>query len=478
VHRGRPIFGSPMSTPEERDRPLAVVVGVQLAGVSNEEHASSLQEIERLATTLGLRPIGRVTQRRATLGRIGLLGKGKLRELAAWTGGDGEVPSFAPQKKRKIDQVEVEEELEDDGSDEDEVEEDEDVPAGTPTGKATVVLVDHDLHPSQARNLEKVTGVEVLDRTSIILSIFQRHARTREARLQVEIARLNYSAPRMREVGAGQDRQRGGIGGKGAGESSLELDRRKVRDRIAELKEELAHIERDAGTRREQRREARTCALVGYTNAGKSSWMRALTGGEVLVADKLFATLDTTVRKLHPATKPAILVSDTVGFIKKLPHDLVASFRSTLEEAESASLLVHVLDAADPAFRAQLEVTRTVLGEVGVTDTATLILLNKIDMVSEAERELLRTEFPDALQVSSRSEEDRQRVHAALVAHFDGSLEEAELFVPWAHSAVAHTIHEAGKVLSEVHEDEGTRFVVRAPKEDLARIRRTLSPQQ
>lgn len=455
------------------------MVGVQLPGVSDEEHASSLRELERLATTLGLRPIGRVTQRRSGLGRSAVLGTGKLHELAQWTGGSGVVPAYASVKAKKAERVaeEADELDEAEAPDtDDDLEPDDDAPgAPPPAERATLVLVDHDLAPSQARNLEKATDAEVHDRTSIILSIFQRHARTREARLQVEIARLSYQAPRMREVGGGADRQRGGIGGKGAGESALELDRRKIRDRIAELRAELAAIERDSGVRREQRREARTCALVGYTNAGKSSWMRALTGGEVLVADKLFATLDTTVRKLHPAAKPAILVSDTVGFIKKLPHDLVASFRSTLEEAQSASLLVHVLDASDAAFRSQLEVTRTVLGEVGVTDTPTLILLNKIDVVPESERADLAREFPDALQVSSRAAADVARVHDALVAHFEKDLEEAEIFVPWAKSALAHTVHEAGRVVSEVHEDEGTRFVLKAPRHDVARIQRALS---
>src|SRR5690606_1278286 len=235
------------------------------------------------------------------------------------TGGTGVVPSGATKKKRKIDEAE---EPSDGAEPED----------GEPAERASVVLVDHDLSPTQARNLERATGATVLDRTSVILSIFQRHARTREAKLQVEIARLVYEVPRLRESGGGADRQRGGIGGKGAGESGLELDRRRVRDRIAELREELKSIAGEAGVRRARRAEIPTIALVGYTNAGKSSWMRALTGGEAYVADKLFATLDTTVRALVPETRPRILVSDTVGFIKKLPHDLVASFRSTLEE--------------------------------------------------------------------------------------------------------------------------------------------------
>ena len=247
------------------------------------------------------------------------------------------------------------------------------------------MLVDHDLTPSQARNLERATGAEVLDRTAVILAIFQRHARSREARLQVEIARLAYLAPRLREGGAGKDRQAGGIGGKGAGESQLEIDRRKVRDRIAELRRELQAIEKDAATRRRRRATQPTVAIVGYTNAGKSSLMRALTGSDLLVADQLFATLDTTVRALQPETKPRILVSDTVGFIKKLPHDLVASFRSTLDEAREAALLLHVVDAADPAFPAQIAVTEQVLAEIDAAGAPRLLVLNKIDKLDDAQ---------------------------------------------------------------------------------------------
>ena len=252
------------------------------------------------------------------------------------------------------------------------------------------MIVDHEISPSQARNLERATGAQVLDRTGVIVEIFHRHAKSREARLQVEIARLNYVAPRLRESSAGGERQQG----PGAGESALELDRRKIRDRIAELREELAAIQRDNDQRRSARRDQLRVALVGYTNAGKSSLMRALTGSEVLVADKLFATLDTTVRALQPETKPRVLVSDTVGFIKKLPHDLVASFRSTLDEALEASLLLYVVDASDPTFEAQLEVTRNVLREIGAEVVPSRLLLNKVDRLDEAERAALAREAP------------------------------------------------------------------------------------
>jgi GTP-binding protein HflX len=479
---------------DPKKRPKAVVVGVQLPDVTEGEHESSLEELERLASTLGLQPIGRVTQKRSVLGKSAVIGEGKLLELAAWTGGDGIIPTFQ-RKKRKIDQKD-----DADGPDEEESEHDElsegdheEPPSrsaggagegtrdhaegvfsgATPTDKATVVLVDHDLSPSQARNLERATGAEVLDRTSVILSIFQRHARTREARLQVEIARLAYQAPRLRETGGG-DRQRGGIGGKGAGESNLELDRRKIRDRIAELREELASIEHEAGVRRKRRSEAATVALVGYTNAGKSSWMRVLTGGEVYVADKLFATLDTTVRVLVPETRPRILVSDTVGFIKKLPHDLVASFRSTLDEAREARLLLHVLDAADPAFRAQFEVTRTVLRELEADDAPSLVILNKIDKVGEEDRQALAVEFPDALQVSSRSAEDKARVHAAIVSFFEKDMVEARFVIPYDRQAMTSRFHEETRVLSEEYEEEGAILRVRAMPGVIAKLEKEL----
>ena len=340
-----------MSTPTEAPRPRAVLVGVQLAGVTDAEQRSSLTELKRLCETLGFEVVGEVTQKRQGLGAATLLGEGKLAELAGWTSGTGVVRKGPPGKRK------ASEETESSGR--------EKPPLGTGEPRATVVVIDHDLSPRQLRHIEGATSAAaVLDRTGLIIEIFHRHASSRPARLQVEIARLTYVAPRLRETGGGE-RQRGGIGQRGAGESSIELDRRKIRDRISELKAELAAIDDESKTRRAKRQEALRVALVGYTNAGKSSLMRALTGSHVLVADKLFATLDTTVRALWPESRPRILVSDTVGFIKKLPHDLVASFRSTLDEALEASLLLQVVDAADPGLRAQMQVTREVLEEIG-----------------------------------------------------------------------------------------------------------------
>jgi GTP-binding protein HflX len=450
-----------MSAPTEAPRPKAVLVGVQLSRVTDAEQRSSLKELKRLCETLGFEVVGEVTQKRKGLGAATLLGEGKLVELAAWTGGTGVVPKGPPGKRK--------------ATEEDEEEEEDRAAPPAPTGepRATVVVIDHELSPRQLRNIDGATSAaEVLDRTGVIIEIFHRHASSRPARLQVEIARLTYVAPRLRETGGGE-RQRGGIGLRGAGESSVELDRRKIRDRISELKTELAAIEDESKTRRARRQEALRVALVGYTNAGKSSLMRALTGSHVLVADKLFATLDTTVRALWPESRPRILVSDTVGFIKKLPHDLVASFRSTLDEALEASLLLQMVDAADPAFRAQMQVTREVLEEIGAGDVPWILVLNKIDKVAQTEREELLKEFPAALLVSTKDPADVRRVRDAIISAFEADMTEVDLVVPYdAGSAIGevHKVH----VISESYEEDGVHYRVRAPRSAIERIRARL----
>ncbi|MEY4512677.1 MAG: hypothetical protein RLZZ450_4799 [Pseudomonadota bacterium] len=460
-------------------RPSGVILGVQLPGVSDESFASSLRELDRLAHTLGIDVVGRVTQRRASLAPSAVVGIGKLRELGAWTGGSGVVPGYAPPGKRKLDDRDARDATYETDPGYDDADAEEFDEAGAPVGpRATIVLVDHDLSPSQMKNLENATDAEVLDRSMVILSIFQRHARTREARTQVEIARLSYLAPRLREASGGGDRQRGGIGGKGAGESSLELDRRRIRDRIAELRREIEEVKREADVRRSRRfdSEVNTVALVGYTNAGKSSLMRALTGDEVYVADQLFATLDTTVRVLKPATRPRILVSDTVGFIKKLPHDLVASFRSTLQEAQEASLLLHVLDGADAAFRDQYQVTREVLLEIGAGEQPSRVILNKADQLSDDAQSALHKEFPDAILMSARSPDDIARLHTELVNFFEQDMEEAQFVVSYAEQRKVALLREHCRVLSEQYDEEGAHIRVRARKAVLAQLARELTP--
>ena len=450
----------------------AVLVAVHLPDADDLEFRSSVEELERLVSTLGYRTIAKVTQTRSHLEAAAVLGEGKLKELGEITGGDGHVGTTAPKRKDKArlkrEAAAAQDDNEDDADDDDDVERDED---GEVSSKVELVAVDHDLSPSQARNLERATGAQVLDRTGVIIEIFHRHAKSREARLQVEIARLNYTAPRMRESPGGKERQQG----KGAGEAALELDRRKVRDRVAELREELAAVQRDQDVRRSHRRQARRIALVGYTNAGKSSLMRALTGSDVYVENKLFATLDTTVRALHPEPKPRILVSDTVGFIKKLPLDLVASFKSTLDEALEASHLLHVVDASDPSWNAQLEVTKDVLTEIGAGDVPSTLVMNKVDRLAPEDLARLQKLVPDAWFVSAHDPKDVALIRERIIGIFEATYIEEELIIPYSAQGILSEMHDSGRVASERYEDAGIFVTYRAEAETLARFKSKLA---
>jgi GTP-binding protein HflX len=438
---------------------------VHFPRVSDEEFASSLEELGRLVTTLGYEIVARITQPRSHLEAGAVIGEGKLLELAEITGGTGHVGTTAPKRK---DKARLRREADEGGSEDEESESENE---NEQEKKVDLVAVDHDISPSQARNLERAGGVQVLDRTGVIIEIFHRHAKSREARLQVEIARLTYAAPRLRESPGGKERQRG----RGAGEAALELDRRKIRDRIAELRDELDAVQREGDVRRAHRRQARRVALVGYTNAGKSSLMRALTGSDVYIENKLFATLDTTVRALHPEVKPRILVSDTVGFIKKLPHDLVASFKSTLDEALEASHLLHIVDAADPAWESQLEVTREVLAEIGAGDVPSTLVMNKIDLVDPHDLERLRARLPDAWFISARAPEDVATVRSRIIGIFEAGYDEVEVVVPYDRQGVLSEMHDGGRVVEERWEESGVAVRWRAEPEAIARIRSRLA---
>ncbi len=416
----------------------AIVAAVQRPGVSDVEFEASLTELRQLAKTLGFEVAGRFTQKRAGFESGAYFGTGKREELRLM---------------REQDAVDV-------------------------------ILIDHEISPSQQFNLAKEVGCEVMDRSMVILEIFHRHAASRYARAQVEIARLGYMAPRMREAAkeAGpKDRGRSGTGGRSGGESHGELDRRKIRDRIAELQEELDvqeeldAMESEHKTQRARRREREglaRVALVGYTNAGKSTLMRALTGSEALVADKLFATLDTTVRALHPETVPRVLVSDTVGFIKNLPHGLVASFKSTLDEALEASLLLHVVDASDAGFERQIAVTEKVLAEIGAKDVPRLLVFNKIDRGGD--EAALRAKHPGCVVMSAKREGDVARLREAIVAFFQRHLVEAELFLPWSAQKLRGQIFATCTVLEERADAEGAFLRVRGEPEAVARLREQL----
>jgi GTP-binding protein HflX len=442
--------------------PTALVVGVRLPGTAVEEFESGLDELERLLTTLGYEPVGRVTQLRENLSPAAVLGDGKLKELAALTGGSGRTARPLPRRRSKAQARWAEES----GAEAPSEAEDEAAPP-----RVGLVAVDHELSPSQLRNLERAVGTQVLDRAGVIIEIFSRHARTREARLQVEMARLAYLAPRVRESPSGKERQ----AGRGAGEAAIELDRRRIRDRLAELREQLAEVQREQSVRRAQRRELRCVALVGYTNAGKSSLMRGLTASAVEVEDRLFKTLDTTVRALKPEVKPRILVSDTVGFIKKLPHDLVASFKSTLDEALEASLLLFVVDASDPSWEAQLTVARDVIRDIGAEQTPSYVVMNKMDRLSAEARAELERNHPSAWFISAHDPLDVAKVHTRIVAFFEQSFMTAEFVVPYTRQALVSQIHDSCRVEKEAYEEGGVRVLLRGDSRVIEALREKLS---
>jgi GTP-binding protein HflX len=465
------------TVPKER----AVLVGVTLPKTTEAETEESLAELGRLAKTLGYQVVGTLSQRRGSLSGAVVLGAGKLKELARFTGGTGvlERKSYAKKTKAAARFEDAEDADDDDSDDEDpddladdEFDEEDEVADSDDAApiEADVIIFDCELSPSQLSNLESATGVEVYDRTGVIVEIFSRHARTRAAKLQVEIARLRYLAPRVRVTGSGPGDKKGK-----AGEKGLELDKRKIRDRIAELRQEIADLEKEQTTGRSSRSDQCSVALVGYTNAGKSSMMRALTGSAVLVEDKLFATLDTTVRTLAPASIPRILVSDTVGFIKKLPTDLVASFHSTLEEARNADHLLYVVDASDPSFRSQLQTTREVLASIEADQSPAHLILNKTDKLTSEELASLLEEFPEAIGVSTKSAQSMAELRDRIIGFFEQDMADFEVFVPYtAHGAVG-PLRAKVRVLAERHGDEGTFFQVRGRQETVAKLRRELS---
>ena len=431
---------------ELNEKPIcAVIAAVQLPSVRDIEFESSLAELRDLAKTLGYKVTHTFVQKRSGFDAAAYLGAGKRQEIRDFV--------------------------------------DSDPLSGEPI---EVIFVDHEISPTQARNLENEAGCEVMDRTMVILEIFHRNARSRAARAQVEIARLGYMAPRLREAAklAGpQGRQRSGAGGRGAGESISELDRRKIRDRIAELKLEIDAMDSERQTQRQRRQERQGLAgvaLVGYTNAGKSTLMRALTGSEVLVANKLFATLDTTVRALYPESVPRVLVSDTVGFIKNLPHGLVASFKSTLDEALDAALLLHVIDAGDPGFERQLTVTDDVLSEIGAQNIPRLRIFNKIDHVGDALAQAewtatLREKYPDCVVMSARRPDEVATLRDTIVAFFRQDLVEDELFLPWSAQQLRGQIYANCEVIEERADGEGAFFRVRAEAVALQALREQFS---
>ena len=442
-----------MPNPDKQSLPRALIVAVQLDTVSDVEFESSLDELGDLAKTLGLEVVGQFTQKRSSFDSTAYVGIGKREEIRQFLEGQqADLDSLSPAKSMSAsDPVEL-------------------------------ILVDHEISPSQALNLENEVDCEVMDRTGVILEIFHRNAQSHASKVQVEIARLTYMAPRLREAakrGGSAGRQRSGTGGRGTGQSRSQMDSQKVRDRIGELQKEIDAMEagRDIQRSLRQRQSGLTqVALVGYTNAGKSTLMRALTGSEVLVANQLFATLDTKVRTLQPEGVPRVLVSDTVGFIKNLPHGLVASFKSTLDEAINASLLLHVIDSSDPGFAMQLEVTDKVLAEIGADSVPSIRVFNKIDYLDDAVAQteriaVLQAKYPGCIVLSARRKGDVAELHQAIMDFFHKDLIESEIFLPWSEQGLRGEIFASCHVLEERADDDGAFFRFRATPDVVAKLR-------
>jgi GTPase len=403
----------------EKRRERAIVVALKQDGQSEELVWEHLDELILLADTAGADVVDQLVQSRRRPDPSTWIGKGKVEQLTA-----------------AADELDVD-----------------------------LIILDDDLSPAQAKNLSKQTQRRVLDRSGLILDIFAKRARTREARTQVELAQLNYLLPRLSGAWTHLERQRGGIGLRGPGETQLETDRRLVRTRIRQLKTELEKIQRQRKTRRARRDELFKVALVGYTNAGKSTLLNRMTGSDVFCEDRLFATLDSTVRRLELQDGTPCLVADTVGFIRKLPHHLVASFRSTLEEVAEADLLLHVIDLSHESYASHIEAVNDVLADLGAAGTPVLHVFNKVDLVDDpAIKKSVENNYAPCLQVSAkdsiRIDDLFERVQAF---HAEGLLD-FFLFIPWKHFAVCTDLRTKGTVLQEWNQEEGVLVKGQLPR--------------
>lgn len=330
---------------------------------------------------------------------------------------------------------------------------------------ADLIVFDHDLTPSQEHSLEDAIERKVLDRTALILDIFAQHAHSSEGKLQVELAQNFYRLPRLRGKGIELSRLGGGIGTRGPGETKLEVDRRRIRRRIQYLKKELLRVRQNRATQRKKRKKAgiSSISIVGYTNAGKSTLLNALTKANVLVEGKLFATLDSTSRRLLLPSKQTVVFSDTVGFIKKLPHQLIASFRSTLDEVKEASLILHIIDASHPQMEKQIEAAENVLEEIGAAEKLRLNVFNKIDRLSEIEIERLRKRFPDGIFISALLGQGIEKLLKVIDERVSRERVRVRLQIPFERGDLIQKIHEEGKVISEKHIAKGTVILAEIP---------------
>ena len=411
VHAGSTLESPLSATWRPRVRERAILVGV-----GPGMQPSDLDELAALADSAGAEPVERIVQTRSDPDPATFVGRGKVDEIHR----------------------------------------------AVRAARATAVIFDEELSPGQLRNLEERLRTKVIDRTALILDIFALHARSREGKAQVELAQLNYLLPRLRGWGEAMSRLGGGIGTRGPGETKLEVDRQHIRRRISKLKDDLKDLARTRDVKRSGRIRSGIAqvAIAGYTNAGKSTLMNALTAADVLVADQLFATLDPTTRRLDlPGGRSAVL-SDTVGFVGKLPHQLVEAFRSTLEEVATASIVLHVADASSPDVLRQVEAVRTVLGEIGAGTVPEVVALNKVDLVDGEARRRLAERFPGAALISARSGEGLEDLLALLAEAVPRPPYVVELLVPYGREDVIAHLHREAEVISEQPTEEGT--VVRA----------------
>jgi GTP-binding protein HflX len=377
-----------------------------------------LEELQGLAETAGAQVVGGLIQRRHQINHATYIGSGKLQELVEQAG----------------------------------------------AADADVVIFDNDLTPAQVRNLEKATERKVLDRSELILDIFATRARTAESRLQVELAQLEYTLPRLKRMWTHLSRQTGGgsggIGLRGPGETQLEVDRRLIDARIRDLKDRLREVQARKEREVRSRREEHTVSLVGYTNAGKSTLMNALTGAGVLAENRLFSTLDTRTRQWHMKEWGRVVLSDTVGFIRDLPHQLVASFKATLEEARQARLLLHFVDASSPVAEEQIEAVKAVLAELGCADKPTLLVLNKIDRVADRSLlDVLTSHHPRAVLVSAATGQGLDELREAVIGMLKADFADAEVVTSAANGRVLAYLSAHADIYRQQFEDG--RMVVR-----------------
>jgi len=396
------------------------LVGVELKARTATDVRESLDELEELAETAGAKIVGEGVQKMAAPVAATYIGPGKAEEFA---------------KSCKENSVDT-------------------------------VIFDDELSPAQTRNLEKIFGCKIMDRTALILEIFGQRARTREGKLQIEHAQLKYLLPRLTRYWSHLSRQRGSTGSIGGeGESQLEADRRKLSERIEKIESELELVRRQRETQRagRQRSEWPLASIVGYTNAGKSTLLNRLTGATVLAEDKLFATLDPTTRRLKLPTKQNVLLTDTVGFIKKLPHGLVEAFKATLEEVVQADLLLHVVDISHAQAEEQIDAVNTVLMEIGAAEKPVLMIFNKVDQLAGGIPPLMREKYPNSVSISAKTGEGIAPLLAELGTQLRPIREFLDLRVPQEKAAIIARIHAVGQVVESRYSGKNARFKVRIP---------------